>query len=67
MKNGYGICFVNFDLKTNVVYKSWLDNHVFSSRTEAFEAAQTAIRAFQTLIKRGELYYRIIIIKDQVE
>lgn len=67
MKNGYGIHFVNFDPKNNVVLKSWLDNHVFETRIEAFEAAQAAVRASQALAKRGVLYYRIVIVEAQVE
>lgn len=67
MKNGYSIHFVNFDSTNNVVLKSWFDSHVFDTSIEAFEAAQTAVRASQALIKRGVLYYRIMIVEAQVE
>jgi len=67
MKNGYGIHFVNFDPKNNVVIQFWLDSHIFNTRAEAFEAAQTAVRASQALIKRGILYYKIEIVETKVE
>lgn len=67
MKNGYGIHFVNFDPENNTVIKFWLDNHIFNTRTEAFEAAQVAVRTSQALIKRGVLFYRIEIVEIQVE
>ena len=59
------ICFINVDLDSQQVIKRWFDSHVFDTVEEAAIAAQTAIRCSQNLIKRGVVFYRIVMSEDE--
>ena len=59
------ICFINVDLDTRQVIKRWFDSNVFDTVEEAAIAAQTAVRCSQNLIKRGVVFYRIVLSEDE--
>ena len=59
------ICFINVDLSTQRVIKRWYDSNVFDTVEEAALAAQTAIRCSQNLIKRGVVFYRIVLNENE--
>ena len=59
------ICFINVDLDTQQVIKHWYDDNVFDTVEAASIAAQTAIRCSQNLIKRGVVFYRIVLSEDE--
>lgn len=52
-------------MDTQSVIKCWYDSNVFDTVEEAALAAQTAIRCSQNLIKRGIVFYRIVLDEDE--
>jgi len=56
----YAIEFVNIDPAENRIIKKWCDTERFDTREDAYIAAQCAIRCSQNIIKRGQIFYRVV-------
>ena len=56
----FAIQFINIEPENDHIIKRWYDTERFDTREEAYASAQCAVRCSQHLIKRGQVFYRII-------
>ena len=45
--------------------KIWVDDHTFDTVEEAMSTAQASVRCSQHLVKKGKVFYRIVIVEGE--